>query len=556
MERELRFDRATVFDVKENQFGFVILEAAITRTGVMPYKMPDGEIRKELKHPDEIFAADTMDSAKSVPVTDGHPLPMVNPKNYEKYLKGSTHLDVRKEGNLLVVSETIFDEDLIAYILSGKKRQISIGFDCIIKDEPGTFKGEEYDVKQTDIRINHIAHLEQGRAGETVGARLDNSIEDSQRYAVMDGDTININNHQEKEKRADYTPANPDRYSVSNSNNWEDIRSKLPALREMSQERKDQILHYFGWTSSSDIADITNKANDLKLPHHNTNGNVIWGGVVAAMSYLDRTDIPESDKREVYNHLANHYRIDFDKEPPKYDEAIDGSYTDKVDRELDIDISEHRKTYDEFNSEVSKDNTNKNNEEDDVKMAKVTIDETEFEVDEDLKEKLDGLLEEKNDEELTNVEVGEETYEVTKDAADQIEKLKGKLDGMQDTKQSLEDRLDKLEQKIDEAGATEEEVTERLKMVEEGRKYVGDSVDATMTPKEVKVEVIKAVDPNFDSEGKADGYIDGRYDGAKEALEDAGKKSLGQNNVKVNQNDGLSDELRDKKNARTNLKYN
>lgn len=61
-----------------------------------------------------------------------------------------------------------------------------------------------------------------------------------------------------------------------------------------------------------------------KLPHHDVTGGeplTIWRGVVAAMGVLlgarGGVDVPESDKRRIYNHLARHYR-QFDKEPPAF----------------------------------------------------------------------------------------------------------------------------------------------------------------------------------------------------------------------------------------------
>ena len=61
-----------------------------------------------------------------------------------------------------------------------------------------------------------------------------------------------------------------------------------------------------------------------KLPHHELiDGElrVVWRGVVAAMTVVNGArggvDIPESDRRKVYDHLAAHYG-EFDGEPPEY----------------------------------------------------------------------------------------------------------------------------------------------------------------------------------------------------------------------------------------------
>jgi len=66
-----------------------------------------------------------------------------------------------------------------------------------------------------------------------------------------------------------------------------------------------------------------------KLPHHRASDkHLIWRAVTAAMGALlgarGGVDIPEDDRKGVYNHLAKHYKNDFDKEPPEfraYDDA-------------------------------------------------------------------------------------------------------------------------------------------------------------------------------------------------------------------------------------------
>lgn len=67
-----------------------------------------------------------------------------------------------------------------------------------------------------------------------------------------------------------------------------------------------------------------------KLPHHRADGfNTVWRGVSAAMAALlgarGGVNIPDGDRKGVYNHLAKHY-AQFDKTPPEFKEA--GGYTE------------------------------------------------------------------------------------------------------------------------------------------------------------------------------------------------------------------------------------
>lgn len=63
--------------------------------------------------------------------------------------------------------------------------------------------------------------------------------------------------------------------------------------------------------------DNTDIKTGYKLPHHQATGDhsTVWRGVANAMARLDQTDLPASDKKAVYNHLAKHYK-EFDETPP------------------------------------------------------------------------------------------------------------------------------------------------------------------------------------------------------------------------------------------------
>lgn len=95
------------------------------------------------------------------------------------------------------------------------------------------------------------------------------------------------------------------------------------AWDELSDEDKITIARHFAWAPKLPPDNFS----DLKLPHHRpSDGRVVWRGVVAAMAALlgarGGVDIPASERRAVYDHLASHYR-QFDKEPPDFRSADD-----------------------------------------------------------------------------------------------------------------------------------------------------------------------------------------------------------------------------------------
>jgi hypothetical protein len=101
-------------------------------------------------------------------------------------------------------------------------------------------------------------------------------------------------------------------------------------------DKSDALIEHGGWQSmaqahawydpKADENDPPHEKQAYKLPHHELiDGKlkVVWSGVRSAMQVLagarGGVDIPESSRKGVYRHLAEHYR-EFDKEPPDYGE--------------------------------------------------------------------------------------------------------------------------------------------------------------------------------------------------------------------------------------------
>jgi hypothetical protein len=93
----------------------------------------------------------------------------------------------------------------------------------------------------------------------------------------------------------------------------------------------DALLEHGGWKAVRDAhawyddseGSPPETKGAYKLPHHEVIGGepkVVWRGVSHAMNILNGgrggVDIPASDRKAVYDHLARHYR-QFDEEPPE-----------------------------------------------------------------------------------------------------------------------------------------------------------------------------------------------------------------------------------------------
>lgn len=176
-EKFLRFDIAQVEKIGEEN-GFLRAKVTLAKAGVFPYMYPDGKLRFEAKLPEELFSLQTLNSAKNAPITEDHPPVsdsdgLVTPENYNKYVKGALGDSIETVGEYLVAHEVIYDSALREKVKSGEKVEVSIGFETDVDFTPGEYNGKRYDAVQRNIRINHIAHVSEGRAGSDVKAHLD-----------------------------------------------------------------------------------------------------------------------------------------------------------------------------------------------------------------------------------------------------------------------------------------------------------------------------------------------------------------------------------------------
>ena len=96
----------------------------------------------------------------------------------------------------------------------------------------------------------------------------------------------------------------------------EDMAWDGPGEMAKCEATESALRRIAAWVDS-EMDPATKRA--YKLPHHTAEGLVVWRGVAAAMARLLQagTEIPEGDRRGVYNHLTRHYQ-QFDKTAPEF----------------------------------------------------------------------------------------------------------------------------------------------------------------------------------------------------------------------------------------------
>ena len=168
-----RFDRASYKKPTRQANGYLRADATLTRVGVFEYSLKDGTTRRELRLPEEVFHADSLESFSMVPVTVEHPSEALTADNTAQFQVGVVGENPRADGDHVLASILITHKDAVSDIELGKRRELSCGYNCDLEPTAGEWNGQRYDAIQRKIRGNHVALVTRGRAGPEVRIRLD-----------------------------------------------------------------------------------------------------------------------------------------------------------------------------------------------------------------------------------------------------------------------------------------------------------------------------------------------------------------------------------------------
>lgn len=175
-----RYDRAPIKATKTPE-GFLQDSPILSRVGVFEYRQPDGTTRKEFRPPDEVFHADHLASIAGKPITNEHH-GRITGTNAAGKIIGATLSPGRQDGESLIGDIVIHDASSV-----GTKRELSLGYTLDLDETPGEYNGTRYDAVQRNIRVNHLALVARGRAGN---ARLNLDAADAVSVTPEDDDPI------------------------------------------------------------------------------------------------------------------------------------------------------------------------------------------------------------------------------------------------------------------------------------------------------------------------------------------------------------------------------
>lgn len=174
------FDSLPIDSVRRyDDNGFLHVETAnLTKEQVAPYRgdeIPNferlgfkaDEIYHGYRPARELATRETVQSLNGIPIHLKHHVDSADAPAKDSRI-GSTGTDAVFDAPYLKNSLHFTDGDAIRRIQDGSMKELSLGYMYTPVREDGEFNGEHYDFIMTDIRANHLALVERGRAGPDV----------------------------------------------------------------------------------------------------------------------------------------------------------------------------------------------------------------------------------------------------------------------------------------------------------------------------------------------------------------------------------------------------
>lgn len=165
------FDAAEIVGTRMTADGYLVADCRVARGGnVQRYAgfevgRPDVPFVDVYRPEDEVFRQDVLASFAYRPVTIDHPSEAVTADNWRRHAVGQTGGEVVRDGEFVRVPMVLMDKDAIKAV-SGGKREISMGYASELEFSDGvTPSGQPYQAVQRNLRMNHAAVVEKGRAG-------------------------------------------------------------------------------------------------------------------------------------------------------------------------------------------------------------------------------------------------------------------------------------------------------------------------------------------------------------------------------------------------------
>jgi hypothetical protein len=161
---------AQLSNVRLTRDGYLVASVLCARTGIQDYLgvevgRPEIPVVHVYRPESAVFAKDSLATFVGKPTTNDHPPVPVTADNWKQFAVGAIGEEVLREGDYIRVPITLMDASVIKAVQDGK-RGISMGYEMDLTWESGqTPDGHAYDAVMSNLKMNHLAIVDRGRAG-------------------------------------------------------------------------------------------------------------------------------------------------------------------------------------------------------------------------------------------------------------------------------------------------------------------------------------------------------------------------------------------------------
>lgn len=170
LNRVIRLDSTKLDRAFFTEEGYLIDTPIVTTTGIFEYANSDGSVRRELRLPEEVFDPDSLASYAGKPVIVTHDAGLVTKDNVSDEAIGTILTPGYRDGDSVRAKIVIHDTDEMK---RSRLKELSLGYNLDLDETPGEWQGQHYDAIQRNIRINHLALVQEARAGNTARLNID-----------------------------------------------------------------------------------------------------------------------------------------------------------------------------------------------------------------------------------------------------------------------------------------------------------------------------------------------------------------------------------------------
>lgn len=169
-QRVQRLDSIALDQTYYTGEGYLVDHPIVTSVGIFEYLNPDGSKRRELRLPEDVFAAESLASYKGKPIIITHDAGYIDKGNVDEEHIGTILSEGYQDGDDVKAEIIIHDTDAMK---NSGLRELSLGYNLRLDETPGVWNGQPYDAIQRDIVINHLALVASARAGEQARLNID-----------------------------------------------------------------------------------------------------------------------------------------------------------------------------------------------------------------------------------------------------------------------------------------------------------------------------------------------------------------------------------------------